>query len=149
MKQPIEIEKPSSKIQSPLQIAPGKSKSQQFHVQRFHDLDGCKQVVPCFNKELIRTGPLYKNILQCLLWLMNLCLRREQVNMGAQIRRFLGHQLLHPQILRLLVLLKPIDFEAQSSLLQSRLQPQIKIPNACPVVCGEIFILGCRMQQFL
>ena len=36
---------------------------------------------------------------------------------GAQIRIFLGHRLLHPQILRLLALLKTADFEAQSSLL--------------------------------
>ena len=34
---------------------------------------------------------------------------------GAQTRRTLGHHILHPQILRLLVLLKPADFEAQSS----------------------------------
>ena len=30
---------------------------------------------------------------------------------GAQTRRSLGHHLWHPQILRLLVLLKPTDFE--------------------------------------
>ena len=30
---------------------------------------------------------------------------------GAQTRRSLGHHLFHPQILRLLVLLKPPDFE--------------------------------------
>ena len=45
---------------------------------------------------------------------------RECVSMGAagaQIRRSVGHHLLHPQILRLLVLLKLADFEAQSSLL--------------------------------
>ena len=36
---------------------------------------------------------------------------------GAQTRRYLGHHLLHPLILRLLVLCAPADFEAQSSLL--------------------------------
>ena len=36
---------------------------------------------------------------------------------GAQTRRSLGHHLLLPQILRLLVLLKPSDFEAKSSIL--------------------------------
>ena len=36
---------------------------------------------------------------------------------GAQTRRSLGHHLLHPLILRLLVLCAPVDFEAQSSLL--------------------------------
>ena len=36
---------------------------------------------------------------------------------GAQIRRSLGHHLLHQQILKILVLYAPEDFEAQSSLL--------------------------------
>ena len=36
---------------------------------------------------------------------------------GAHTRRSLGHHLLHPLILRLLVLSVPDDFEAQSSLL--------------------------------
>ena len=36
---------------------------------------------------------------------------------GAHTRRSLGHHLLHPLILRLLVLCAPADFEAQSSLL--------------------------------
>ena len=36
---------------------------------------------------------------------------------GAYTRRSLGHHLLHPLILRLLVLCAPADFEAQSSLL--------------------------------
>ena len=40
---------------------------------------------------------------------------------GAQTRRSLGHHLLHPLILRLLVLCAPADFEAQ-----------IQFPNACP-----------------
>ena len=35
---------------------------------------------------------------------------------GAQTLRSLGHHLLHPLILRLLVLCAPADFEAQSSL---------------------------------
>ena len=47
---------------------------------------------------------------------------------GARTHRSLGHHLLHPQILRLLVLLKPVDFEDQCSLLQNRLHPQIQIP---------------------
>ena len=51
---------------------------------------------------------------------------------GARTHRSLGHHLLHPQTLRLLVLSKPADFDAQSSLLQNRLHPQIQIPNACP-----------------
>ena len=33
---------------------------------------------------------------------------------GAQTRRYLRHHLLHPQVLRLLLLLKTTDFEAQS-----------------------------------
>ena len=36
---------------------------------------------------------------------------------GAQTRRSLGHDLLHPLILRLLELCAPADFEAQGSLL--------------------------------
>ena len=36
---------------------------------------------------------------------------------GAQTRRCLGHRLLHPQVLGLLALYAPTDFEAQSSLL--------------------------------
>ena len=36
---------------------------------------------------------------------------------GARTRRSLGHHLLHPLILRLLVLCAPSDFDAQSSLL--------------------------------
>ena len=36
--------------------------------------------------------------------------------MGAQTRRSLGHHVLHPRILRLLVLLPPVDFEAQCSI---------------------------------
>jgi hypothetical protein len=36
---------------------------------------------------------------------------------GAQTRRSLGHHLLHPLILRLIVLCAPAEFEAQSSLL--------------------------------
>ena len=45
---------------------------------------------------------------------------RECVSMGvagARTRRSLGHHLLHPLILRLLVLCAPADFETQSSLL--------------------------------
>ena len=38
---------------------------------------------------------------------------------GAQTRRSMEHHLLHPQILKLLVLLKPADFEAHSSLEQT------------------------------
>ena len=53
---------------------------------------------------------------------------------GARTRRFLGHHLLHPLILRLLVLCAPADFEAQRSLLYNRLHLQIKIPNACPEI---------------
>ena len=34
---------------------------------------------------------------------------------GAQTRRSLGHHLLHPLILRLIVLCAPADFETQSS----------------------------------
>ena len=37
---------------------------------------------------------------------------------GAQTCRSLGHHFLHPQILRLLVLLKPVGFEAQSSFIE-------------------------------
>ena len=36
---------------------------------------------------------------------------------GARTHRSLGHHLLHPLILRILVLCAPADFEAQSSLL--------------------------------
>ena len=59
---------------------------------------------------------------------------RECISMGAVSARTqsLGH-LMHRQILRLLVLLKPADFESQSSLLQNKLYRQIQIPNACPV----------------
>ena len=44
-------------------------------------------------------------------------LARVQRAAGARTGRSLGHQLLHPQILRLLEVLKPVCFEAQSSLL--------------------------------
>jgi hypothetical protein len=47
-------------------------------------------------------------------------LHRECVStgaVGARTRRSLGHHILHPLILRLLVLCAPTDFEAQSSLL--------------------------------
>ena len=40
---------------------------------------------------------------------------RECVSTGARTRRSLGHHLLHPQILRILVLLKLAGFEAQIS----------------------------------
>ena len=55
---------------------------------------------------------------------------------GACTRRSLGHHLLHPLILRLLVLCAPADFEAQRSLLYNRLHPQIIISNACPEYCN-------------
>ena len=47
---------------------------------------------------------------------------------GARTRRFSEHHLLHPLILRLLVLCAPADFEAHHLL-----HPQIQIPNAFPV----------------
>ena len=40
----------------------------------------------------------------------------SRVAAGAQTHRSLGHHLLHPQILRLLVLLKPARFEAKTEL---------------------------------
>ena len=46
---------------------------------------------------------------------------------GARTRRFSEHHLLHPLILRLLVLCAPADFEAHHLL-----HPQIQIPNAFP-----------------
>ena len=51
---------------------------------------------------------------------------------GAHTRRSLGHHLLNPLILTLLVLCGSANFEAQSSLLQNRLHPQMQIPNLCP-----------------
>ena len=57
----------------------------------------------------------------CSLWLEQ---GRECISMGAagaRTHRSLGHHLLHPTILRLLVLCAPTDFKAQSSLLQHRL----------------------------
>ena len=60
---------------------------------------------------------------------------RECVSTGAAgARRSLGHHLLHPLILRLLVLCAPADFQAQSSLLQNGMHQQIQIPNACPAL---------------
>ena len=56
---------------------------------------------------------------------------RECVSTGAadaRTRRSFGHHLLHPLILRLLVLCAPADFEAQSSLFQ------IQISNECPAI---------------
>ena len=55
---------------------------------------------------------------------------RECVSTGAaggRTRRFSEHHLLHPLILRLLVLCAPADFEAHHLL-----HPQIQIPNAFP-----------------
>ena len=48
---------------------------------------------------------------------------------GARTRRFSEHHLLHPLILRLLVLCAPADFEAHHLL-----HPQIQIPNAFPAI---------------
>ena len=42
------------------------------------------------------------------------------------------HISLHLQILGLLLLLKPADFEVQSPLLQNKLHRQIQVPNAYP-----------------
>ena len=52
---------------------------------------------------------------------------------GCTNPQIFGNHLLHPLILRLSVLCAPADFEAQSSLLQNRLFPQIQIHNAYPV----------------
>ena len=60
---------------------------------------------------------------------------------GARTRRSLGHHLLHPLILRLLVLCAPADFETQSSLLYNKLHSQIQIPNACPDITYQVFII--------
>ena len=49
--------------------------------------------------------------------------------------------LLHPQILRLLVLLKPADFEAQSSLLKNRLHEQIQ--------CNVVLLAGLLCRKLL
>ena len=57
--------------------------------------------------------------------------------MGAadgQTHRSLGNPQLHSQILRLLVLLKLANLEAQSSLLWNRMHAQIQISNACPMI---------------
>ena len=51
---------------------------------------------------------------------------------GAQTRRFLGHHLLPPLILRLLVLWAPAVLRTSSS--RMHLHPQIQIPNAFPVM---------------
>ena len=50
---------------------------------------------------------------------------------GAQICRSFGHHLLHLHILRLLVLLKPADFEAQLSSIE-KTAPAIQISNPFP-----------------
>ena len=80
---------------------------------------------------------------------------RECVSTGAagtRTRRFLGHHLLYPLILRLLLLCAPADFEAQSSLLLNRLHPQIQIPNACPVFRTQLrdphFFQNCGHFQY-
>ena len=52
-----------------------------------------------------------------------------------------GRHLLHPQILRLLVLLKPADFEAQSSSIV-----QIQITNACPALVQTFHSLMTRKK---
>ena len=49
---------------------------------------------------------------------------------GAQTRRSLEHHLLHPLILRLLVLCAPADFENPENRLHPH--PQIQIPKAFP-----------------
>ena len=57
---------------------------------------------------------------------------RECINKGpagARTRRSFGHHLLHPLILRLLVLCAPADFEAHHLL-----HPQIQIPSAFPAM---------------
>ena len=61
-----------------------------------------------------------RGVLEGSVFVSNLVHCRECIStgaVGAQTRRSLGHHLFHLQILRLLVLLKPPDFEAQSSLL--------------------------------
>ena len=83
--------------------------------------------------KFFRTGP--NQIFQTNSY--NLYLSRECVSTGAAgagTRRSLEHQLWHLLILRLLVLCALADFEAQSSLLQNRVHPQIQISNACPAV---------------
>ena len=63
-----------------------------------------------------------------------LVLNRECVSMGAagaQTRISLGYHLLHPLILRLLVLCAP-------ELTRMHLPPQIQIPNAFPAKCALV-----------
>ena len=80
---------------------------------------------------------------------------RECVSTGAAVAqtcRSLGHQLLHPLILRRLVICSPADCENP----ENRLHPQIQIPNAFPVY-GKIILLkkdvllvknlNCQNQQ--
>ena len=55
---------------------------------------------------------------RCIKTFENICRGRECIRTGAagaRTRRSLGHHLLHPLILRLLVLCAPADFETQSS----------------------------------
>ena len=88
---------------------------------------GCKRKIKLDLKER-------KNIQQNLKsrsttkWVAGNALARVQ-RMHKPVRLW---DILHPQISRLLVLLKPADFEAQSSFLQNRMHLQIQIPNACP-----------------
>ena len=58
-------------------------------------------------------------VFEILYFLQQVAKFRECVSTDAAggTRRFLGHHLLHPLILRLLVLCAPTDFEAQRSLL--------------------------------
>ena len=68
---------------------------------------------------------------------------------GAQTRRSLGHHLLHPLILRLLVLSAPTDFENPENRLHPH--PQIQIPNAFPVKISSILTnikIGILMNMY-
>ena len=56
---------------------------------------------------------------------------------GAQTCRSLGHHLLHPLILRLLVICAPTDFENPENRLHTHPHPQIQIPNAIPAIIVE------------
>ena len=77
---------------------------------------------------------------------------RECVSMGvvsAQACRSFRDHLLHFQILRRLVKLKPTDFEAQSSLLWRQLHLQIQISNACPDTYNQTAYLQYKRTKFL
>ena len=65
---------------------------------------------------------------------------------GARTRRSLGHHLLHPLILRLLVLCAPADCKNPENRLHRH--PQIQTPNTFPASSGVSSSSNCGVSRY-